>query len=321
MQVLITGATGLIGKAITKLLHKEGHTVHYLTTSKEKITTKEDYKGFYWDPSTEEIDINCLLGTDAIINLAGATVTKRWTTTYKKEILNSRIQSIRTLKKAIEKAENLNINSFVSASAVGIYPSSQDSLYSEDEKTIDDSFLGSVVKAWENEADSLRELNIPLTKIRIGLVLAKEGGALPKMTKPIRNYIGAAFGDGEQWQSWIHIEDLARIFLYVIENKCEGVFNGVAPNPVTNTKLTKEIAITLNKPLILPNIPRFVMNLILGEMSYVLFSSQRVSSSKIQSNGFEFYHSNVKGALENLLSSDKRDNSETNNSFLEEYVS
>ena len=135
----------------------------------------------------------------------------------------------------------------------------------------------------------------------MGLVLSMEGGALPAMVRPVKAYAGAAFGCGEQWQSWIHIEDLARQFLFVIEHGLEGVYNGVAPNPVTNAKLIKEIAEVLNKPLFLPNIPEGLMRLILGEMSYLLFASQRVSSKKIEEEGFEFYYKNVCRSLENIL--------------------
>ncbi len=321
MKVLITGATGLVGRAITDLLLSQGHSVHYLTTSRKKIFSKENYKGYYWNPETGEIDLESFDKVTAIINLAGATVSKRWTTTYKKEIADSRIKSIKTLHKALQGLKSVNIETFVSASAIGIYPNSQDSLYHETETKTDSSFLGEVVKEWENELNTLNKFGFAVAKIRIGLVLSSEGGALPKMAKPIRNYVGAAFGTGEQWQSWIHIEDLARMFLYLLENKLGGIFNGVAPNPVTNAKLTREIATTLNRPLIFPNVPKIMMNLALGEMSYILFASQRVSSKKIQDTGFEFYFSNIRGALDDLLSEEKPNRSESTSSLLNEYAS
>lgn len=300
MKLLITGATGLIGMEIARLCREEGIAIHYLTTSKEKIVSDENYQGFYWNPSTQEIDIECFNDVTAIINLAGASISKRWTTTYKKEILQSRLNSLRTLHYGLEKVGVQNITSFVSASAIGIYPHSLSSFYIENEKWVDDSFLGEVVRAWEAEMDTFKSFPIAVCKLRVGLVMSAKGGALPEMSKPIKNYVGAAFGSGEQWQSWIHIEDLGRMFLFSIENKLRGIYNGVAPNPITNTKLVKEIAQVLEKPLILPNIPKFVMRTILGEMAQLLFASQRVSSKKIEEAGFHFNFQNVNGALEDI---------------------
>lgn len=306
MKVLITGATGLVGKAIVDLCLKENIGVNYLTTRKDKIRAKNNYNGFFWNPSSNEIDLDCFKGVSAIINLAGASVAKRWTSAYKKEILDSRLDSLKTLYRGLRNVEKSTITSFVSASAVGIYPSSLSNFYSEDEAVADDSFLGKVVVDWEEEAAVFHSLNINVANIRIGTVLSLHGGALPEMDKAIRNYAGAPFGTGEQWHSWIHIDDLARLFLFVIENSLQGIYNGVAPNPVTNYKLTKEIAKNRNKPLLLPNIPQFVMTTVLGEMSYVLFSSQRVSSKKIEEEGFVFDYQNICIALKELYSEEKK---------------
>lgn len=308
MKVLITGATGLVGRAIVKDLHAKGIQVNYLTTSKSKIASHEDYQGFYWNPSSAEIDTNCFKDVSAIINLAGATISNRWTKAYKAEVLNSRIDSLKILKKGIQEAGNTQIESFVSASAIGIYPNSLSTFYTEESEGVDDSFLGEVVNAWENEIDTFQSFDFEIAKIRIGLVLSKEGGALPKMATPIKNYVGAAFGSGEQWQSWIHIDDLARLFVFVVSNKLSGTYNGVAPNPVTNTKMTTELAKVLERPLWLPNIPEFPMKLILGEMAYLLFASQRVSSKRIEKKGFHFNYLNICKALEAIYhkDSDKR---------------
>ncbi|MGB5647720.1 MAG: TIGR01777 family oxidoreductase [Muriicola sp.] len=301
MSVLITGATGLIGQAITQKLREQNIAVHYLTTRKGKIKKEEGFKGFHWDPKKGEIDMHCFEGVTAVINLAGSSISQRWTKTNKKKILRSRLDSLQTLRKGIENLKVSSIKSFVSASAIGIYPNSLDRYYTEDITDVDSSFLGEVVSKWEEEISLFNNLKFSVAAIRIGLVLSQEGGALPAMAKPIKYYVGAAFGSGEQWQSWIHIEDLARQFLFVIDQELQGVFNGVAPNPVTNTKLTKEIAVVLNRPLILPNVPRGVMQLVLGDMSYVLFASQRVSSKKIEEEGFEFYHKNICNALESIF--------------------
>lgn len=300
MRILISGATGLIGREIVDLCHSQGISVNYLSTSKDKIVSRDNYKGFYWNPSSGEIDMDCFYEVDAIINLAGSSISQRWTSDYKKEIMSSRVNTVRTLYHALKKVDSDRITSFVSASAIGIYPNSLTSYYSEDEREVDQSFLGEVVLAWEKEIDTLISFGFSVSKIRIGLVMSSGGGALPEMAKPIKNYIGTGFGSGEQWQSWIHIRDLARIFLFSAENRLQGTYNGVGPNPVTNNKLIKEIAKILERPLLLPNIPRFVMKAILGEMSYILFASQRVSSKKIEEEGFVFHHKNICKTLENI---------------------
>ncbi len=300
MRILITGATGLIGNEITALCHKNGIAVNYLTTRKNKIVSEDKYQGFYWNPTTGEIDLNCFENITAVLNLAGASISKRWTATYKNTILNSRIDSLRTLHKGIKESGNSQIKSFVSASAIGIYQNSYSNFYEENETTIENNFLGDVVKRWEEEISSFSTFDFPVATIRVGLVLSEKGGALPEMAKPIKYFVGSAFGSGEQWQSWIHITDLARIFLFAIEQRLTGTYNGVGPNPVTNSKLVKEIAKVLQRPLLLPKVPQFAMKTILGEMSYLLFASQRVSSKKIEEAGFTFDYENVCLALEHI---------------------
>ncbi len=300
MKVLITGATGLVGQALVEELQQQNIPVNYLTTDRAKIVSQEGYKGYYWDPSKGEMDNTALEGVTAIINLAGATISKRWTAAYKETILQSRLDSLDTLYKGMQHFGPENPIPLVSASAIGIYPHSYTTFYEEAETAVDNSFLGEVVQAWEKKMDTFRSFGGRITKIRIGLVLSDEGGALPKIAQPIHYYAGAAFGSGQQWQSWIHIKDLARMFVYVLEKKLEGTFNGVAPNPVTNTKLTKEVAKALKKPLFLPNIPKGILQLILGEMAYLLFASQRVSSKRIEKKGFHFSYSNICQALESF---------------------
>ncbi len=319
MKVLITGATGLVGKAIVKELHSKGVQINYLTTSREKIAHSEDYQGFYWNPAKREIDENCFTDVSVIINLAGASISKKWTESYKKIVLNSRIDSLKTLKMGLEKVGSEEIDSFVSASAIGIYPNSLSTYYTNDVNEVDDSFLGEVVKAWEDEIATFEVFDFKVAKIRIGLVLSTEGGALPKMAQPIKYYVGAAFGSGEQWQSWIHIEDLARMFVFIASNNLSGTYNGVAPNPVTNNKLTMELAKVLGKPLILPNVPEFMMKMILGEMAYLLFASQRVSSKGIEEQGFTFKYLNICKSLEALYQKGS-DEENSISTYTKEYV-
>ncbi|WP_298536456.1 TIGR01777 family oxidoreductase [uncultured Algibacter sp.] len=300
MTVLITGATGLVGKEIVKLCHERHIGVNYLTTSKSKLKKEVNHNGFYWNPSIQEIDADCFEGVDAIIHLAGATVSKRWSSSYKKKILESREVSTELLVNAL-KGETHNIKQVISASAIGVYPDSLVNYYDESFKQVSESFLGEVVNVWERSVDSFSKLGITVSKIRIGLVLSNQGGALQEIVKPIKYGLGAAFGSGKQWQSWIHIHDLANIFLYVLSENIGGVYNGVAPNPVSNQELTKLTARILNKPLIMPNIPKAFMKFVLGDMYVLLFESQRVSSKKIESKGFKFQYNSLEPALSDLL--------------------
>lgn len=300
MKILITGATGLIGAELVALLLQNGVTVHYLTTSKKKIETKPNYHGFFWNPNQGIIDENALMGVDSIIHLAGATISKRWTSKYKQEIIESRILSSNVLYKALKENPH-SVKQIVSASAIGIYPDSLTNVYTEDNIEVDESFLGKVVMKWEESVNKFKSLNIKVAKIRTGLVLSNKGGALPEMEKPIQLGIGSAFGSGKQIQSWIHIHDLVELYLFAVENELDGAFNAVAPNPVTNKKLTQEIAAVLNKPLFMPNIPKFLMSLVLGEMHTILFASQYVKNDKIEAEGFKFKYKQVDKALKNLL--------------------
>jgi len=300
MRVLITGATGLVGQALVELFHEKGIGVNYLTTSRSKIKTQPNYQGFYWDPSKSEIDADSLKDVTTIINLAGANVAKKWTSSYKKEILNSRLDTLMTLKKALS-SEDHQVEQLITASAIGLYKDSLTKFHEEEQFSPGNNFLADVVLQWESAADEVGKLGIDVSKIRIGLVLAKDGGALEKIKQPIENYIGAPLGTGKQWQSWIHIEDLTRIFLYVMEHELEGVFNAVAPNPVNNKELTECIAKRLEKPLILPKVPAFVLKLMLGEMATIVLGSQLVSSKKMLSTGFQFNYAQLKPALADLL--------------------
>ena len=300
MRVLVTGATGLIGQEMVKLCHEKDIKVNYLTTSKSKIVQEENYKGFYWNPKAKEIDADCFKEVDAIVHLAGATVSKRWTPSYKKEILSSRTETTALLVNTLKELTH-TVKQVVSASAIGIYPDSLINYYDESHNEISSSFLGQVVSVWEQASDEFLKLNITVSKIRIGLVLSNKGGALMEIVKPIKFVLGAAFGNGKQWQSWIHIQDLANLFLHVLQNNLKGVYDGVAPNPTSNSELTKTAASVLHKPLFMPNIPKFFMKLVLGEMHILLFESQRVSSKKIADEGFLFKFNYLEPALNNLL--------------------
>ena len=301
MRILITGATGLVGTELIALLLQHQISIHYLTVSKSKDKDQPNCTGFFWNPEQGVIDDNCLIGVDAIIHLAGANISNRWTDAYKQEIIESRVLSSNTLYKALKENPN-QVKQIVSASAVAIYPNSSSIMYTEDEQTIDHSFLGNVVLKWEESVDKFKRLNIQVCKLRTGIVLSAKGGALPEMLKPIKLGFGAAFGNGSQMQSWIHIHDLARMYFFAVQNSWEGVYNAVSPHAISNELLTKLIAKKLKKPLFMPNIPEFVMKLILGEMHELLFTDKNISPQKAIDHGFSFQFPEAEHALNQILS-------------------
>ncbi|MBG24750.1 MULTISPECIES: TIGR01777 family oxidoreductase [Croceibacter] len=300
MKLLITGATGLIGTHVTAVCHERGYTVNYLTTDKDKIENKPNHKGFYWNPREGEIDVSCFEGVDAIINLVGANIAKRWTESYKKVIIKSRTETAELLLKSLSQREH-NVKHIVSASGISIYPSSLTKFYTEEHKEVDDTFIADVVVKWEAAIDAFETIGIDVAKLRIGLVLAEEDGALPKLAQPVKLGVGAPLGSGKQWQSWIHIDDLARMFVHVVDQHLDGVYNAATSKPQTNKEITQYIAETLNKPLWLPNIPKPVIKLMLGEMATVVLGSQMASNHKIASTGFVYEYHHIKLALEDLL--------------------
>lgn len=299
MNILITGATGLIGTELVKLLLEKGHTIHYLTTSKNKIHDQPNYFGYYWNPENGIMDENSLIGVDVIVHLAGANIAKRWTNAYKQEIIESRTLSSELLFNVLKNNPH-QVKQIISASGTAIYPESHSKIYDETTTEMDDSFLSNVVLKWEENVDRFQTLGLKVCKLRTGVVFANKGGALPEMAKPIKMGFGAAMGNGKQIQSWIHITDLVALYYFVIQNQLEGVFNAVSPNPISNEALTKAIAKALHKPLFLPNIPEFVMKILLGEMSILLFSSKNLSANKIQDCGFKFQFPETRQALDDL---------------------
>ena len=300
MKILITGATGLIGKKLTADLLSKGYSVNYLTTRKSKIKSSKQINGYYWDPEKDIIDLQCFKNVDTIINLAGSNIAKRWTNPNKLEILKSRIQSLILLRDSIVK-NNLKIKKIISASAIGIYPSSYDRVYSENNNLISNNFLGMVVNEWELAVSSFNDLKIEIAIVRIGLVLSKDGGILSKSLLPIKLGFGSFFGSGNQWQSWIHIQDISNIFCHILKNDLVGIFNGVSPNPITNKDFTIKLAKFLNRPLLLPKIPKWLMSLVLGEMHIIIFESQNIACDRLNKTEFNFNFDNFDEAIVDLL--------------------
>ena len=300
MKVLITGATGLVGTALTNLLLDNGYTVNYLTTSSKKIVSKTNYHGFNWNPQEGKIDENSLIGVDTIIHLAGANIAKRWTKAYKQEIIESRVLSSNVLFNALKKNPH-QVKQFISASGTAIYPDSDLNIYDETSTQVDEGFLSNVVIKWEESADQFKLLNINVAKIRTGVVYATNGGALAEILKPIKLGIGSSFGTGKQVQSWIHIQDLTDMYFFVIQNNFQGIYNAVAPENISDEKLTKTIAKILKKPLFMPNIPKFFMKLILGEMHQLLFTNKKIKPQRALNQGFVFKFPDIESALKDIL--------------------
>ena len=300
MKILITGATGLIGKKLTSDLLSKGYSVNYLTTRNSQIKSSDKINGYYWNPEKEIIDLECFKDVDTIINLAGSNIAKRWSRSNKLKILKSRTQSLNLLKDSILK-NNLNIKKIISASAIGIYPSSFDRVYTENTNLISSSFLGKVVREWELAVNSFNDLKIEIAIVRIGLVLSKDAGILSKSLFPIKFGVGSFFGSGMQWQSWIHIQDISNIFCHILKNDLVGIFNGTSPNPITNKEFTIKLSKFLNRPLIFPNLPKWLMSLILGEMHIIIFESQNITCNRLSQTKFNFKFDNFDHAIADLL--------------------
>lgn len=299
-KVLITGATGLIGHELVRLCKENNLPVHYLTTQKEKIVSEPGFKGFYWNPAEGIIDPEAFEDVTIIVHLAGAPIAGRWTEKYKKTIIDSRVQSANLLYETLKEL-NHNIGYFISASGINIYPDSQTKLYTEEDVVVADTFLGEVVEAWENAAAQFKNLGMDVAKVRTGMVLDKNKGALPKLVQPVKLGAGAPLGSGDQWQSWIHIEDITGIYFFLLTHKLEGIYNAVASNPVQNKRMIELIASQLRKPLWMPKVPAFLLKLILGEMAILVLEGQLVSSNKIKKLGYQFRFYNAESALQDLL--------------------
>lgn len=302
MKLLITGATGLVGSVLMKKALAEGHSVHFLSTQKSSLNTHKTAKGFYWNPATSELDTDCFDGVDVIVHLAGASISKRWTARYKKQIYDSRVEGTQLLVDAVSKLGTKHqIKQVVGASAVGIYPSSFSTCYSEDFNVQPTTFLERVVVDWEKAEDGFSALGISLAKLRIGLVLTPKGGVLGPLKIPTSLGLGAAFGNGKQFQSWIHVDDLVQMILTASQQQWQGVFNAVSPSPVNQTMFTKLLAKAMKRPYFMPPLPKFLIRLVTGEMSTLIFNSHKVSAQKVQDKGFVFQYTDTLKAIKSVL--------------------
>ena len=294
--VLIGGGSGLIGTRLTSILLDKGYQVRHLGRQAKDGPVKT----FAWDIRRKTIDGKAFEDADVVINLAGANINgHRWTKSYKQELLTSRTESTRLIVDFLNSKSN-RVKQFIAGSAIGFYGFGDNSRWFKENDTPGKDFMAQITVEWEKVADQVKSNQIKIAHIRTGIVMSRQGGALQEMSRPIKLFIGAPLGSGQQFVSWIHLEDLCGIFIHIIENNLSGIFNAVAPQPATNEEITKAIAKQLHKPLLLPNIPPFVLKIILGEMSDAVVNGSKVSSEKIQVTGFKFQYPTIDAALNNL---------------------
>src|SRR5437870_1953508 len=301
MKILVTGSSGLVGTALTSALAAAGHTVCRLVRP-QSIGGEGAKEGFAvaWNPSTGELG-GAGVGADAVVNLAGASIAEgRWTTQRKTLLRSSRIDTTRALVNALAKM-NARPSVLVSASAIGIYGDRGDEILTEESAPGTD-FLASLAKEWEAEALKAEGLGIRVVLARFGIILAREGGGLPKMMLPFKFGAGGKLGSGKQWMSWVTLEDVVGILRFALENSSvRGAVNVVAPQPLQNAEFTKVLAKAMHRPALFPA-PAFALRLALGEMAdALLLSSQRVVPHILQQLGYVFIHLDLSAALASIL--------------------
>lgn len=303
--ILITGGTGTIGKSLSKFLVSKQHQVIILTRTPRTGTAGISYAA--WDPANKTIDIDALQKADYIINLAGAGVAdKRWSKKRKQEIVDSRVQSGELLVKALQENTN-KVKAVISVSGIGWYGEDKKlnnpNAYFKEGDPADEGFLGATCVKWENSIKPVTALNKRLVILRPGVVLSNDGGALVEFKKPVRAGLATILGSGNQVVSWIHIEDMCRLFLYAIENeKIQGTYNVVGPQPVTNKNLMITLAKKIKGRFYIPIfVPSFVLKLALGELSVEILKSTKVSCEKIINSGFQFLYPSLEVALDDLV--------------------
>lgn len=296
-RILISGGSGFIGEHLRKLLSDQKIDYSVLSRTPQKL----ECPVFQWNPDKLEVDPKALDGVDTIVNLAGVGIADgRWSAKRKWEILQSRSKSVDTLYNILKSGKN-TVRTVVSASAIGYYGDSGLELMEEDSPPGKD-FLGMTCMAWEQSVRRIEQLGVRVVILRIGFVLAKNGGALPVMKIPVKFFVGSALGSGRQFISWVHIEDVCRAILHVSANpNVQGVYNLTAPEPVSNKEFIKSLARTIHRPFWPTAVPSFLLRILLGEKSEIVLHGQRVSSEKLQHTGFQFKHIDLLQSMDLLL--------------------
>lgn len=297
-NILISGGAGLIGRALSSFLKKQGHNVSILSRNKNKC----DKDFFYWNPAKGEIENEALLDVDVLINLAGANIAeKRWTEYRKKEILESRLTPLKFLYEKFKLTNNAP-KTVISASGAGFYGNhSSEKIFTEKDEAGTD-FLAQVCKKWEDEADKFHNLGSRIVKLRIGAVLSKEGGALKKMLPLFNLGLGSAIGSGKQTFPYIHINDLVSVINKIVINEnIKGTFNCVADDFISNFDFSKQLAESLQKPFFLPNVPAFFLRILLGDLSEMILTGNKISNKKLKDNGIRLQYGTIQKALNELF--------------------
>ena len=296
--ILITGI-GLTSKILGAFLTLKGYDVRYLTRNPNKYPK---LKAFKWNLALKQIDLDAFKNVKTLIHLAGAGISeKRWTAKRKQEIFNSLILSTKLLFETV-KLHNIKLDTFIGASAIGYYGAiTSEKVYTENDNSAND-FLGKTCAQWEEELLMFNAINIRTVILRTGVVFSKKGGAFDKIIFPIKKNIGASLYNGAQYLPWIHMKDLIQMYFYCIQYKnISGIYNAVSPEHISNEQITESIAKKLNKKIWLPNIPKFMLSLIFGQMASILIYGSRVSSKKIIDSGFKFKYMKLDDALDDLL--------------------
>jgi|688.fasta_scaffold08694_8 uncharacterized protein (TIGR01777 family) len=299
MKIVIAGGSGLIGRKLTRVLLEQGHHVAWLSRSKQAKV--ENVVVYHWDPDRKELATEAFKDCAVFINLSGESIAdKNWTLERKKTILESRTKPQNFLEKAFS-AINFSGTLHIAASAIGYYGAqSSDTVFEESSAPMND-FMGQTCLAWEQASASLFPYFKRNVVLRIGVVLSKQGGALKKMQIPFQFGLGAAFGSGKQQMPWIHEADLIGIICKAIaEEKYNGVYNAVAPNPVSNLQFSASLAKVLGRPFFLPPLPSAFLRLIMGEMAVIVLEGSKVSSEKIKREGYQFQFPELIPALKNI---------------------
>jgi uncharacterized protein (TIGR01777 family) len=289
-KILITGGTGLVGTRLTELLTERKHEVRILSRNPKVVHE------FKWDISENFVDEKALANIDFIIHLAGAGIAdKRWSDARKKVIIDSRVETANLLYRKV-KEHNISLKGFIAASGSNYYGARTSDKIFEEKDEVGSDFLGAVCEKWEAAANQFKGLEIPVTILRTGIVLSKEGGALEKMKTPIISPLGS----GKQYLSWIHIDDLCTAYIKAVEEDFSGVYNTISPEHHTSKSFSKTLAKAIKRPYLPIEVPGFLLKLTFGELAIILLEGSRLSSKKIKGKGFVFKYPNLKEALENL---------------------